>query len=176
MNKTTVSYILSLFRIIAGAAILFIPSKSHFFIIPFLVVGILDGIVEKLMVLDSSQYGRDKQISSIATLVFVAAGSYKLIPELVLFTAIYGWLILIGVLILWNLLSEYFLYGKLIYVESPATRYVKWMLYLFPLLTTFFEKEFIVLCICVISTFAEMQLGHNIRMKSFDKEVVSEKN
>lgn len=172
MSRTKLSYIVSLLKILFGTSIFFISPDHPYFFVPFLLTGFFDFLGENLLKLDSTTYGRDKMLSSIGTLVFVLAGSFRLIPIFLVSKAVYGWLFLIGLLVIWNLTSEYFLYGKLIYIDSSATRIVKVFIYLFPLLTTFVEKEFLLICICVIATFAEMQLGHFIRMKTTEKDVI----
>jgi len=171
MNKTRISYNLSNLRIVLGIIIFFIPTTSDFFFVPFLLTGIIDFTGEGLLKLDSEVYGKDKLLNSIGTLIFVIAGSYRLLPELLLSTTIHSWLLLIALLVVWNLLSEYFLYGRLIYVDSSATRVVKALIYCFPLFVKFINKEFLCLLICVAATFAEMQLGHSIRMKSSELQI-----
>lgn len=166
------SYLLSIVRIIIGILIFFSPVYSPMFITLFLITGFIDFYGERLLKLDSEVYGKDKMLNSIGTIMFILAGCVKLIPELFVSSAVYAWLILIGLLIIWNQTAEIVLYGHLIYVDSYATRVVKLLIYTFPLLTQLIEKEFLCIVICIVSTFAEIQIGHLVRMKTTEREIL----
>lgn len=155
--------ILTTLRIGCSLGIIFCEPLSLMFTILYIIAGVtdmLDGFAARKLNAVSF-FG--ERYDSVADVLFIGICLFKILPVLNLKIWQIVWIVLIAVIKGSNVMFSYLYHRKKRFLHSTANRITGFMLFLSPLLIVGFPKEYIVLGLCLIATFAAIQEGHYIR-------------
>lgn len=139
------------------------------FTAPFLTLYVLCGLTDML---DGTVARRTGTVSrfgagldSAADLIFVLICLIRLLPVIALPLWLWGWIALIAVVRLVNLISGYVRCGKLVMLHTPANKITGFLLFLLPLCIGAVDIRLAAVPVCAAATFAAVQEGHLIRTR-----------
>ena len=150
-------------RILLSLLLLFFPALSPGFYGLYLAAGLsdmLDGFVAR-RTNRTSPLGA--KLDSIADLVFLAVCLVKLLPVLALPVWLWGWVGLIALLRLVNVVSGFVCRKKLVLLHTRANKLTGALLFLLPLSLGFLNIAYTAVPLCALASFAAIQEGHFIR-------------
>ena len=150
-------------RILLSLLLLFFPALSPGFYGLYLAAGLsdmLDGFVARRT---NSASPLGAKLDSIADLVFLAVCLVKLLPVLALPVWLWGWVGLIALLRLLNILSGFVCRKKLVLLHTRANKLTGALLFLMPLSLGFLNIAYTAVPLCALASFAAIQEGHFIR-------------
>ena len=150
-------------RILLSLLLLFFPALSPGFYGLYLAAGLsdmLDGFVAR-RTNRTSPLGA--KLDSIADLVFLAVCLVKLLPVLALPVWLWGWVGLIALLRLVNVVSGFVCRKKLVLLHTRANKLTGALLFLLPLSLDFLNIAYTAVPLCALASFAAIQEGHFIR-------------
>ena len=104
-----------------------------------------------------------EKLDTIADFTLVAACLYKLLPILDVPGWLYGWIALIVLIKVVNLVSGYVVQKRLVVLHTPMNKATGVLLFLLPLTLSCIELKYSAVPICAVATFAAVQEGHFIR-------------
>ena len=153
----------SIFRIVASTALLFCRAFSPAFYVFYIAAGLsdmLDGAVARKT--DTvSRLGA--MLDTIADFVFVAVCLIKLLPVLSIPAWLYGWIGIIALIKVVNIVSGFAVQKKLVAVHSVMNKATGALLFLLPLTIPAVGLKYSAIVVCAAATFAAIQEGHFIR-------------
>ncbi len=161
--KRHIPNILTTLRIGCSLGLLFCEALSPVFIILYIIAGItdmLDGFAARKLNAVSF-FG--ERYDSAADVLFIGICLFKILPVLNLKIWHIIWMILIAVIKGSNVMFSYLYHRKKRFLHSTANRITGLMLFLSPLLIVWFPREYVMIVLCVVATFAAVQEGHYIR-------------
>lgn len=161
--KKQIPNILTTLRIVCSLGIIFCEPLSLEFIILYIISGItdmLDGFAARKLNAVSF-FG--ERYDSVADVLFIGICLFKILPVLNLKIWNIVWIVLIAAIKGSNVIFSYLYHRKKRFLHSTANKITGFMLFLSPLLIVWFPMEYVILCLCLISTFAAVQEGHYIR-------------
>lgn len=150
-------------RILLSLLLLFFPALSPGFYGLYLAAGLsdmLDGFVARRT---NSASPLGAKLDSMADLVFLAVCLIKLLPVLALPVWLWGWVGLIALLRLVNILSGFVCRKKLVLLHTRANKLTGALLFLLPLSLGFLNIAYTAVPLCALASFAAIQEGHFIR-------------
>ena len=150
-------------RILLSLLLLFFPALSPGFYGLYLAAGLsdmLDGFVARRT---NSASPLGAKLDSMADLVFLTVCLVKLLPVLTLPVWLWGWVGLIALLRLVNILSGFVCRKKLVLLHTGANRLTGLLLFLFPLCLGILPVVCATVPLCALASFAAIQEGHFIR-------------
>ena len=150
-------------RILLSLLLLFFPALSPGFYGLYLAAGLtdmLDGFVARRT---NSASPLGAKLDSMADLVFLAVCLIKLLPVLALPVWLWGWVGLIALLRLVNILSGFVWRKKLVLLHTRANKLTGALLFLLPLSLGFLNIAYTAVPLCALASFAAIQEGHFIR-------------
>ena len=150
-------------RILLSLLLLFFPALSPGFYGLYLAAGLsdmLDGFVARRA---NSASPLGAKLDSMADLVFLAVCLIKLLPVLALPVWLWGWVGLIALLRLVNILSGFVCRKKLVLLHTRANKLTGALLFLLPLSLGFLNRAYTAVPLCALASFAAIQEGHFIR-------------
>ena len=150
-------------RILLSLLLLFFPALSPGFYGLYLAAGLsdmLDGFVARRT---NSASPLGAKLDSIADLVFLAVCLVKLLPVLALPVWLWGWVGLIALLRLLNILSGFVCRKKLVLLHTRANKLTGALLFLMPLSLGFLNIAYTAVPLCALASYAAIQEGHFIR-------------
>ena len=150
-------------RILFSLLLLFFPALSPGFYGLYLAAGLsdmLDGFVARRT---NSASPLGAKLDSMADLVFLAVCLVKLLPVLTLPVWLWGWVGLIALLRLLNILSGFVCRKKLVLLHTRANKLTGALLFLLPLSLGFLNIAYTAVPLCALASFAAIQEGHFIR-------------
>ena len=154
---------ITIFRILASAALLFCPALSPAFFAVYIFAGLtdmLDGFVARRTG-TASDFGA--KLDTAADLIFVAVCLYKLLPILDVPGWLYGWTVLIALIKVVNIASGYVVKKRFVSLHTPMNKATGALLFLLPLTLSWIELKYAAVPLCTVATFAAVQEGHFIR-------------
>ena len=155
--KRHIANIITGSRIIFSLPLLFIPLSSVWFYVFYLFCGLTDmidgAVARKAMAV--SRFGA--RLDTVADLVFMLVGSVKILPLLHLPLWLWGWIILIALIKIFNIALFFVLKKKLISIHSALNKITGLSLFLLPLTLTFAEAAYSITAICALATLAAVQ-------------------
>ena len=150
-------------RILLSLLLLFFPALSPGFYGLYLAAGLsdmLDGFVARRT---NSASPLGAKLDSMADLVFLAVCLIKLLPVLTLPVWLWGWVGMIALLRLVNILSGFVCRRKLVLLHTRANKLTGALLFLLPLSLGFLDISCTAVPLCALASFAAVQEGHFIR-------------
>lgn len=150
-------------RILLSLLLLFFPTLSPGFYGLYLAAGLsdmLDGLVARRT---NSTSPLGAKLDSIADIIFLAVCLIKLLPVLTLPVWLWGWVGLIALLRLVNILSGFVCRKKLVLLHTKANKLTGALLFLLPLSLGFLNLLYTAVPLCTLASFAAIQEGHFIR-------------
>lgn len=152
-------------RILFSLLLLFFPALSPGFYGLYLAAGLsdmLDGFVARRTNTASPLGAR---LDSMADLLFLTVCLIKLLPVLTLPVWLWGWVGLIALLRLVNILSGFVCRKKLVLLHTGANKLTGALLFLLPLSLGFLDISCTAVPLCALASFAAIQEGHFIRTR-----------
>ncbi len=154
---------ITLFRIAAGIVLLFCPVFSPAFYVFYIAAGLSD-------MLDGSVARRTNTVSklgarldTIADFVLVVVCLIKLLPILSLPAWLYGWIGIVALIKVVNIISGFAVQMRFVGVHSVMNKAAGALLFLLPLTIPTVPLKYSAVIVCAAATFAAIQEGHIIR-------------
>ena len=154
---------ITIFRMAASIVLLFCPVFSPAFYAFYIMAGVsdmLDGFVAR-KTNSSSRFGA--KLDTIADYMFVAICLIKLLPVLSIPSWLYGWIGIIALIKVVNIISGFAVQKKFVAVHSVMNKATGALLFLLPLTIPFLSLKYSAIVVCALATFAAIQEGHLIR-------------
>ena len=154
---------ISLFRIAAGIVLLFCPAFSPAFYALYIAAGLsdmLDGFVARKTDTVSKLGAR---LDTIADLVLVVVCLIKLLPILSLPAWLYGWIGIIALIKVVNIIFGFVVQRKFVAIHSVMNRATGALLFLLLLTIPAVPLKTSAIVVCAAATFSAVQEGHFIR-------------
>lgn len=162
-NSITVS------RMMGAFAILFTDTFSIAFNVLYVFCGItdmIDGTIARKTHTDSKV---GETLDSIADLIFMTICIIKVLPVVNSPLWLWIWVAIIVAIKGINLAWGYMYQNKQFFLHTIANKITGGLLFLTPLLLSFFQIKYIAIVVCTVATFAAIQEGYMIR-KAVPKE------
>lgn len=150
-------------RILFSLLLLFFPALSPGFYGLYIAAGLsdmLDGFVSRRT---NSASPLGAKLDSIADIIFLSVCLIKLLPVLTLPVWLWGWVGLIALVRLINIISGFVCQGKLVLLHTGANELTGAFLFLLPLCLNLIDISYIALPLCAVASFTAIQEGHFIR-------------
>ena len=154
---------ITIFRMAASIVLLFCPVFSPAFYVFYIMAGLsdmLDGFVAR-KTNTVSRFGA--KLDTIADYMFVAICLIKLLPVLSIPSWLYGWIGIIALIKVVNIISGFAVQKKFVAVHSVMNKATGALLFLLPLTIPFLSLKYSAIVVCALATFAAIQEGHLIR-------------
>ncbi|MCR5138177.1 MAG: CDP-alcohol phosphatidyltransferase family protein [Oscillospiraceae bacterium] len=154
---------ISIFRITASIALLFCQAFSPAFYVFYIAAGLsdmLDGFVARKTDTASKLGAR---LDTIADFVLVIVCLIKLLPVLSVPVWLYGWIGMIALIKVGNIVSGFAVQKRFVTVHSVMNKATGALLFLFPLTIPAVPLKCSAIIVCAAATFAAIQEGHFIR-------------
>ena len=158
--------IITFARIICSIVLLFFPVFSPAFYVLYLISGfsdMIDGTVARKTGM-VSEFGSKLDTAADFTLVIVCL--IKLIPILHVPTWLMIWIVVIAVIKVINLISEYVIRREFAALHTVMNKVTGVLLFVLPLTVTVIELKYSGTVVCAAATFAAIQEGYLIRTGS----------
>ena len=154
---------ITFFRIAAGMALLFCPVFSPAFYAFYISAGLsdmLDGFAAR-RTNTVSRFGA--RLDTMADFVLVVVCLFKLLPILSIPAWLYGWIGIIALIKVVNIISGFAVQKKLVAVHSVMNKATGALLFLIPLTIPAIPLKYSAIVVCAAASFAAIQEGHFIR-------------
>ena len=154
---------ITFFRAAAGIVLLFCPVFSPAFYALYIAAGlsdILDGFAARKTDTVSELGAR---LDTAADLVLVAVCLIKLLPVLRIPAWLYGWIGIIALIKVVNIISGFAVQKRFAAVHSVMNKATGVLLFLLPLTIPAVPLKYAAIVVCAAATFAAVQEGHFIR-------------
>ena len=154
---------ITFFRIAASIVLLFCPVFSPAFYVFYIAAGLsdmLDGFVARKTDTVSKLGAR---LDTMADFVFVVVCLIKLLPVLRISAWLYGWIGIIALIKVINIISGFVVQKRFVTVHSVMNKVAGALLFLLPLTLPAVPLKYTAIVVCAAATFAAIQEGHFIR-------------
>ena len=154
---------ITLFRMAAGIVLLFCPVFSPVFYVFYTAAGLsdmLDGFAARKTDTVSKLGAR---LDTIADFVLVVVCLIKFLPVLRIPAWLYGWIGMIALIKVVNIVSGFAVQKKFAVVHSVMNKATGALLFLLPLTIPAVPLKYSAVIVCAAATFAAIQEGHLIR-------------
>lgn len=154
---------ITFFRIAASIVLIFCPVFSPAFYVVYIAAGLsdmLDGFVARKTDTVSKLGAR---LDTIADYVFVVVCLIKLLPVLSIPAWLYGWIGMIALIKVVNIVSGFAVQKKFVAVHSVMNKTTGTLLFLLPLTIPVLLLKYSAIVVSAAATFAAIQEGHFIR-------------
>ena len=154
---------ISMIRITASIALLFCRAFSPAFYVFYIAAGLsdmLDGFVARKTDTASKLGAR---LDTVADFVFVIVCLIKLLPVLSVPAWLYGWIGIIALIKVVNIISGFAVQKRFMAVHSVMNKATGVLLFLLPLTIPAVPLKCSAVVVCAAATFAAVQEGHFIR-------------
>ena len=148
----------------AGIVLLFCPVFSPAFFVLYIAAGLsdmLDGFVARKTDTVSELGAR---LDTMADFVLVVVCLIKLLPILRIPAWLYGWIGIIALIKVVNIISGFVVEKQFVSVHTVANKATGLLVFLLPLTMAVVELRYSALVVCMVATFAAIQEGHIIRI------------
>lgn len=160
-----IANIITACRILLSVLLLFFPAFSPMFYVIYCAAGLtdmLDGFVAR-KTNTVSEFG--SKLDTVADFVFLAVCMGKLLPAIKIPGWLWGWIGIIAVIKLVNIISGYVLHKELAAEHTMSNKITGILLFLLPLTLELIDLRYSGGIVCAVATFAAIQEGHRIRTK-----------
>jgi len=154
---------ITFFRMATGIVLLFCPVFSPAFYVFYIAAGLsdmLDGFVARKTDTVSKLGAR---LDTIADFVFAVVSLIKLLPVLRIPEWLYGWIGMIALIKVVNIISGFAVQKRFVAVHSVMNKVTGELLFLLPLTIPAVPLKYSAIVVCTAATFAAIQEGHFIR-------------
>jgi Phosphatidylglycerophosphate synthase len=154
---------ITLFRIAASIVLLFCPVFSPAFTVFYIAAGLsdmLDGFAARKTDTVSRLGAR---LDTVADYVLVVVCLFKLLPVLRIPAWLYGWIGIIALIKVVNIISGFAVQKRFVPVHSVMNKATGALLFLLPLTISAVPLKYAAVIVCTAATLAAIQEGHFIR-------------
>ena len=154
---------ITFFRMAAGIVLLLCPVFSPAFYVFYIAAGLsdmLDGFVARKTDTVSELGAR---LDTIADFVLVVVCLINLLPVMSIPPWLYGWIGIIALIKVVNIISGFAIQKKLVAIHSVMNKATGALLFLMPLTIPAVSLKYSAIVVCAVATFAAIQEGHLIR-------------
>ena len=155
--KKYIANIITGCRVAFSLPLLFIPLSSTWFYILYLFCGftdMIDGTIAR-KTRTVSKFGA--KLDTVADFIFMLVCSIKILPLTYIPVWLWGWIIVIALIKIFNIAFVFIRKKKLISIHSALNKITGFALFLLPLSLTFVKNSYSVATICVLATIAGIQ-------------------
>ena len=154
---------ITFFRMAAGIVLLFCPVFSPAFYVIYIAAGLSD-MLDGFLARKTDTVSRlGARLDAMADFVLVVVCLIKLLPTLRISAWLYGWIGMIALIKVVNIVSGFVVQKKLVTVHSVMNKATGALLFLFPLTIPAVPLKCAAIVVCAAATFAAIQEGHFIR-------------
>ena len=144
-------------RAIFSLPLLFIPLSSVWFYALYLLCGFTDMIDGTIARKTGSVSKFGARLDTSSDFVFMSVCAIKIIPQMHISVWLWGWITIIAMVKILNIVLVFIHKKKLISIHSVLNKITGFALFLLPLSLIFVESTYSVAAICVLATGAVMQ-------------------
>ena len=162
--------IITSFRIVFSAALLFCTVFSPEFYTLYLAAGITDMTDGTVARKTNTVSKSGERLDTIADLIFVAVCFFKLIPVLDIPLWLYIWIAVIVLIRIVNIISGFVIQKRFIILHTATNKLTGALLFILPPTLQFVDLSYSAAIVCFIATFAAVQEGHYIRTGKINKK------
>ena len=155
--KKYIANIITGSRVAFSFPLLFIPLSSAWFYILYLLCGFTDMIDGAIARKTGAVSKIGAKLDTFADFVFMFICGIKILPLIHIPTWLWGWIIIIASIKIFNIALVFIYKKKLISIHSVLNKITGFALFLLPLTLTFAQTTYSVATICVLATLAAMQ-------------------
>ncbi len=166
----TAANIITGFRILASAVLLFFPPFSVPFYVLYLAAGISDMIDGAIARATNTVSVFGAKLDTVADLVLIVVCLIKLLPVLRVPGWIYVWTGIIALIKIINYVSGYIIHKRLETLHTVMNKGTGLLLFLLPLTVSFIDLKCSATAVCAVATFAAIQEGHFIRTENREND------
>ena len=155
--KKYIANIITVSRVAFSLPLLFIPLSSPWFYILYLFCGftdMIDGTIARKMGA-VSKFGA--RLDTVADFLFMSVCSIKILPLMDIPVWLWGWIIIVTLIKLFNIALVFIQKKKLLSIHSVLNKTTGLTLFFLPLMLTFVETTYSIAIICALATSAVMQ-------------------
>ena len=151
------------FRIVCAAALLFFPPLSPAFYALYVAAGISDMIDGAVARKTNTASAFGAKLDTVADFALVAACMIKLIPVLDLPVWLFVWIGIIALIKIINIATGYVMWKKFIAAHTAMNKLTGVLLFMLPLTLRIIDLRISGSVVCATASFAAIQEGHYIR-------------
>ena len=157
-----IANIVTSFRILGSALLLFFPAFSVEFYIIYIICGFSDMIDGTIARKTNSNSELGAKIDTAADIVFVTVSLIKILPVINIPGWLWIWGVVISIIKIGNIIWGYASKKQLVSLHTIMNKITGLLLFLLPLILSFVEVQYSFLVVCSIATFAAIQEGFHI--------------
>ena len=154
---------ITFFRIAASIVLLFCPVFSPAFYVFYIVAGFSDMVDGSVARKTDTVSKLGARLDTIADFVLVVVCLIKLLPVQHIPAWLYGWIGIIAIIKIINIISGFAVQKKFVVVHSDMNKATGVLLFLLPLTIPAIPLKYSSIVVCAVATFAAIQEGHFIR-------------
>lgn len=156
--------LITCFRILASAALLFCQPLSPAFYVLYIVAGISDMVDGPVARRTGTAGDFGAKLDTAADFLFMAVCLYKLLPVLDVPLWLWAWIALIALIKAVNVISGFMVQKRFVTLHTTMNKAAGALLFLLPLTFPYIELIYTSVVVCAMATFAAVQEGHFVRM------------
>ena len=153
-------------RIVFSIAILFFPPLTPAFYTLYTAAGLTDMIDGTVAVRTKTVSESGAKLDTAADYVFAAVCLIKLLPILDIPVWLWIWIAVIALIKVVNIISGYVMQKKWIAPHTVMNKITGALCFLLPFTLPLIDLQYSAIVVCSAATFAAMQEGHYIRLKT----------
>ena len=157
--------LITCFRILASAALLFCQPLSPAFYVLYIVAGISDMVDGPVVRRTGTAGDFGAKLDTAADFLFMAVCLYKLLPVLNVPLWLWAWIALIALIKAVNVISGFMVQKRFVTLHTTMNKAAGALLFLLPLTVPYVGLKYTSVVVCVVATFAAVQEGHFVRMR-----------
>ena len=157
MIKKQIANLITGSRILFSLLLLFIPLSSAWFYILYLFCGftdMIDGAMARKM---GSVSPLGARLDTASDFLFLLVCLIKILPLLKIPAWLWGWIIVISLIKIGNILFVFLQKKKLLSIHSVFNKITGFSLFLFPLSLFFWKSTYSIVIVCVTASVAAIQ-------------------
>ena len=147
-------------RIVFSCTILLCPLYSVWFYISYAICGISDMVDGTIARKTNNATTFGARLDTIADAIFAIIITIKISP--VLNNALWGWIIAIALIKLFNIMFGYIRYHKLISLHTILNKVTGAILYITPAVLFFIDQRYLLFTICPLTLLSALREGYLI--------------
>ena len=155
--KKYIANIITGSRVAFSLPLLFIPLSSPWFYILYLFCGFTDMIDGTIARKTGAVSKFGARLDTVADFVFMSVCSIKILPLMHIPVWLWGWIIIVALIKLFNIALVFIQKKKLLSIHSVLNKTTGIALFILPLLKTFVEITYGIAIICALATIAVIQ-------------------
>ena len=161
--KKQIANIITSCRILLSITLLFCPVFSVCFHGIYLLCGftdMVDGTIARKTNF-ASEFGA--RLDTISDFIFFVVSFIKLLPIIYIPKWIWGWIVVIAIIKIFNVILGFIYKKKLIFLHTVMNKTTGLLLFILPLTLEFIEIKYCLIAVCIIATISAIQEEYYIR-------------